>query len=82
LRAPAIRARFSGTMANEVKFDENLACDRCGRFGAYQFDGERVCAECYELRGSCCPEFGADDLWRPAEQDSARVCRSLKKPAS
>jgi hypothetical protein len=54
-------------MSNEVRFDENLACERCGRFGAYQFDGERVCAECYELRGSCCPEFGRDDFWREKE---------------
>lgn len=51
-------------MSHNVRFDENLACERCGRFGAYQFDGERVCADCYELRGSCCPEFGQDDFWR------------------
>ena len=50
-------------MSNEVRFDENTTCERCGRFGAYRFDGENVCAECYELRGSCCPEFGRDDLW-------------------
>jgi hypothetical protein len=51
-------------MSNEPKLDENVACERCGRFGAYRFDGESLCADCYELRGSCCPEFGADDAWQ------------------
>lgn len=46
----------------QVRFDENAVCDRCGRFGAYEFDGQHLCADCYEQQGSCCPEFGADDL--------------------
>src|SRR5204862_3824440 len=51
-------------MSCEIRFDENTACERCGKFGAYEFDGARLCVDCYETRGSCCPEFGSDDLWR------------------
>jgi hypothetical protein len=50
-------------MSAEVQFDEKAVCDRCGKFGAFQFDGQKLCAECYESQGSCCPEFGADDKW-------------------
>jgi hypothetical protein len=63
-------------MSDEVKFDEKAVCEVCGRFGAYLFDGERLCAECYEGRGSCCPEFGKDDLWRFDEdkKDQVKPC--------
>lgn len=50
-------------MSSGVPFNGNATCHRCGRFGAYEFDGDHLCAECYETRGSCCPEFGRDDLW-------------------
>jgi hypothetical protein len=53
-------------MRAEADFDENAPCDACGRFGSHGFDGARLCPDCYEKRGSCCPEFGADDLW-PAD---------------
>lgn len=46
-----------------VNFDPDAPCSGCGQFGAYAFDGTLLCGECYEKRGSCCPEFGADDLW-------------------
>jgi hypothetical protein len=51
-------------MSCEVRFDPTAACDRCGQFGAFLFDGQTLCGDCYETRGSCCPEFGRDDLWR------------------
>jgi hypothetical protein len=54
-------------MGDTLQFNENAVCDLCGRFGAYEVDGMRVCAECYESRGSCCLEFGGDDLWTNAE---------------
>jgi hypothetical protein len=57
-------------MSSELKFNPNAVCNGCGRFGAYEFDGERLCAECYEARGSCCLEFGGDDLWKDAENVS------------
>lgn len=59
-------------MSGEVRLDETLPCDRCGRFGAYRFDGAQLCAECYEARGSCCPEFGRDDL-SSVDDDPARA---------
>lgn len=31
-----------------------LTCHACGKFGAYAFDGEALCADCYQARGSCC----------------------------
>jgi protein-arginine kinase activator protein McsA len=52
---------------SEVQFKEALACDVCGRFGAFEFEGTKLCAECYETRSSCCPEFGADDQSRVRE---------------
>jgi hypothetical protein len=36
--------------------DEKLRCAACGRFGAHAFDGESLCADCYQERGSCCAE--------------------------
>lgn len=61
-------------MSNEVRFDDSAACERCGRFGAYRFDGESLCGGCYELRGSCCPEFGGDDAW------GQRSCEKVSAP--
>jgi hypothetical protein len=55
--------QYVSTKSSEVRFDENLVCDRCGRFGAYAFDDEHFCTDCYATRCSCCPEFGVDDLW-------------------
>jgi hypothetical protein len=43
--------------------NENVACDVCGRFGAYHFGERLLCQECYVGSGSCRPEFGKDDLW-------------------
>ena len=63
-------------MSTGIRFDDNVVCDTCGRFGAYDFDGDRLCATCYENRGSCCPEFGADDLWPAEETEGPRPgCR-------
>ena len=41
-----------------------VVCDRCGRSGAFVFDGCTLCEDCYEAFGSCCVEFGAEDLWK------------------
>lgn len=57
-------------MTSELRFNENAVCDICGRFGAYEFDGQRLCPDCYESRGSCCLEFGSDDLWKRTEAAS------------
>jgi hypothetical protein len=58
-----------------VQFDDKAVCDVCGKFGAFEFDGQKLCAECYESHGSCCPEFG--------REDSAKVnakCDDPEKP--
>jgi hypothetical protein len=58
-------------MSTELKFNPEVQCDRCGRFGAYAIDHEHLCAECHELRGSCCPEFGGDDQWQDVKRGEA-----------
>ena len=45
-----------------------LICERCGCYGAVVVGEHRLCLDCYSGCGSCCPEFGPDDLWEfPAE---------------
>ncbi|HEY5792692.1 MAG TPA: hypothetical protein VIS74_05295 [Chthoniobacterales bacterium] len=61
------------------KADEDAVCDRCGRPAALRFEGEWLCAECVQARGSCCLEFGSDDLWRFDETD---VPASNRAPAA
>lgn len=58
-------------MSCEIRFNENAACERCGKFGAYEFDGAKLCVDCYETKGACCPEFGRDDLWSAEEAPPA-----------
>lgn len=48
---------------NRLRLDEAATCDKCGKFGAYHAGGQTLCPECYAGCGSCCPEFGKDDLW-------------------
>lgn len=45
--------------------DEVAVCDRCGHFCAFHLGRRKLCPECYEGSGSCCPEFGRDNLWEP-----------------
>jgi hypothetical protein len=47
-------------MSREVEFKETAPCDLCGRFGAFEFEGRKLCSNCYESCGSCCPEFGRE----------------------
>ena len=48
-------------MAHAVSFNPQLACDGCGRFGAYAFEDAALCTDCYASRGSCCSESEQDD---------------------
>jgi hypothetical protein len=41
-----------------------LICERCGRPDAIDIGGRQLCEECYQVAGSCCLEFGGDDLWQ------------------
>ncbi len=44
-------------------FEEAAVCDECGRFGAFDMGERKLCRDCYQGAGSCCPEFGKDDPW-------------------
>jgi len=50
-------------MNETVTRDDEAQCDRCGNPAPYDFGDRRVCEDCYAACGSCCLEFGADDLW-------------------
>lgn len=66
-----------------VEFDERLTCDRCGKFGAFLFESEKLCVDCYETRASCCAEFGADDLTKSeGAPDLATPCPSKAKASN
>ena len=41
-------------MSDAFRPDPSLACDACGGFGAYAFEDEALCGECYTGRGACC----------------------------
>ena len=55
-------------MNEKAQFNEGIPCDICGRFGAFVVGERHLCGDCYEAQGSCCLEFGADDLWKVCEQ--------------
>lgn len=48
---------------NNPKTEDNR-CDSCGRFGAIEVGNIYLCTDCYQERGSCCMEFGGNDLWK------------------
>lgn len=54
--------------------DPGATCDECGVFGAFDFGHVKLCGGCYEGKGSCCPEFGKDDLWQ-AHENSGKTER-------
>ena len=50
--------------SKQPRLDESLVCDVCGRFGAVEFGDRRLCPDCYESFGSCCPEFAGRNATR------------------
>jgi hypothetical protein len=52
-----------------VRFNEHAACSFCGRYGAFDLGHQLLCPTCYEGCGSCCPEFGREDLQAMATDD-------------
>jgi hypothetical protein len=46
-----------------LKADPDARCDRCGALGALDLGDRRLCEDCCAAFGSCCLEFGADNLW-------------------
>jgi hypothetical protein len=53
---------------SDVPFNENEVCEVCGKYGALAYDGRKLCAECYESSGSCCPEFTREEKPEGAEK--------------
>lgn len=51
----------------EIKPDPQRTCDKCGRYGAYDFGEKKLCADCYGTSCSCCPEFGGAEDATEAE---------------
>ncbi|HZT21844.1 MAG TPA: hypothetical protein VFB55_02945 [Verrucomicrobiae bacterium] len=49
--------------------DADAVCEICGRFGAFHLGERTLCPDCYAGCGSCCPEFGKDDLWTFSGED-------------
>ncbi len=58
------------TLRTGPQLNENLVCEACGRFGAYRLGDRTICQDCYTGSGSCCPEFGKDDLWEFPDEAS------------
>lgn len=50
-------------MPAAFRVDPEAACDACGCRGAFRFDGETLCGDCYAKRGATCC---ADKPDRPA----------------
>lgn len=34
-------------MSRDIPFDNNVACDDCGKIGSYDFMGDYLCTECF-----------------------------------
>lgn len=47
-----------------------VECSICGRPTTLLIGGQPTCEQCYENAGSCCLEFGGEDLWQRQEEDS------------
>jgi hypothetical protein len=61
-------------VTQQLKLEPGERCDRCGLVGAFDLGDRKLCEECYRSYGSCCLEFGGDDLTRrnedqPSEPD-------------
>jgi len=49
-------------VSEPLRADPDARCDRCGAFSPLDLGDRRLCEDCYNNCGSCCLEFGADDL--------------------
>ncbi len=57
-------------MALETEQAGARSCEKCGAPDALEVGGRSVCEACYSQAGSCCLEFGADDLWKDREGEA------------
>jgi hypothetical protein len=54
-------AQNVASMSEPVRQQADLKCGECGKFGAFDFGERKLCSDCYEHCGSCCPEFGKEE---------------------
>jgi hypothetical protein len=59
-------------VAIETERAERRTCEKCGGPDGLEVGGRWVCEACYSLSGSCCLEFGADDLWKDREGETEK----------
>ena len=60
MESEAQETRASGGAASDAA---DQSCERCGAPRTVKVGARWLCESCYVEAGSCCPEFGADDLW-------------------
>ncbi len=58
-----------------------MECRFCGRPTTLLIDGMPICEECYENAGSCCLEFGGQDLWQRREEPNRALDRHSTTPS-
>jgi len=49
------------------------SCERCFAPDAVAIAGRWLCVDCYQVCGSCCPEFSAHDLTQAATETDERT---------
>ena len=67
-------------MAIETERAESHSCEKCGGLDGLEVGGRSICEACYSLSGSCCLEFGADDLWKEREGETEKGPSGVTRP--
>ena len=55
-------------------------CIDCGRLITATVGGVAICENCLAVRGSCCAEFGGNDLTAEAEEEKLSEVRERASP--
>ena len=58
----------------------NCTCIDCGKSITGTVGGVAICGECLAVRGSCCAEFGGNDLLADAEPPQRPETRENASP--
>lgn len=70
-------------MSEGLRLDPDAACDNCGQYGAFRFEAETLCGDCYANRGACCsPEFSGrpPECEKTSTRDQANAPRPFTEP--
>jgi hypothetical protein len=57
----------------DEKMSQTLFCKHCGAPDAVRLGEDLICLNCYAAAGSCCLEFGGDDLWQESEKEAPKI---------